>query len=165
MLRPTDSVPRPLRPVAASAPDALAPSSPAPVAEMEKLTMRWGPKPVLDQVDLAIHPGERLVVVGPSGSGKSTILRLMAGLLLPTEGNLRIHGRPQTYLRLDQRHPPDVRMVFQNPALLASLNVRENVGFLLYRFSRLDERRSGSGSARRWRPLAFTASRTACRES
>ena len=140
MLRPTDSVPRPLRPVAASAPDALPPSAPAPVAEMEKLTMRWGPKPVLDQVDLAIHPGERLVVVGPSGSGKSTILRLMAGLLLPTEGNLRIHGRPQTYLRLDQRHPPDVRMVFQNPALLASLNVRENVGFLLYRFSRLDER-------------------------
>ena len=85
MLRPTDSVPRPLRPVAASARDSLAPSSLAPVAEMEKLTMRWGPKPVLDQVDLVIHPGERLVVVGPSGSGKSTILRLMAGLLLPTE--------------------------------------------------------------------------------
>ena len=139
MLRATESLPRPLRPVAAPAPAPPAPSSSVPVAEMEKLTMRWGPKPVLDQVDLAIHPGERLVVVGPSGSGKSTILRLMAGLLLPTEGNLRIHGSPQTYLRLDQRHPPDVRMVFQNPALLASLNVRENVGFLLYRFSRLDE--------------------------
>ncbi len=107
---------------------------------MEKLTMRWGQKPVLDEVDLAIHPGERLVVVGPSGSGKSTILRLLAGLLLPTSGELRIHGTSQNYLRLDQRHPPDVRMVFQNPALLASLNVRENVGFLLYRFSRLNDR-------------------------
>lgn len=111
-----------------------------PVAEMEKLTMQWGRKRVLDRVDLTVNAGERLVVVGPSGSGKSTILRLLAGLLLPTSGTLRLHGVPQRYLRLDQRHPPDVRLVFQNPALLASLNVRENVGFLLYRFSGLGER-------------------------
>jgi phospholipid/cholesterol/gamma-HCH transport system ATP-binding protein len=107
---------------------------------MQNLGMRWGANMVLDGIDLTLHPGERLVVVGPSGSGKSTLLRLLAGLLLPTSGVLRIHGEPQTYLRLDQRHPPDVRLVFQNPALLASLTVRENVGFLLYRFSRLGER-------------------------
>ena len=106
---------------------------------MERLTVRWGPQPVLDAVNLQLHAGERLVVVGPSGAGKSTVLRLLAGLLLPSEGMLRIHGEEQTYLRLDQRHPPDVRLVFQNPALLASLTVRENVGFLLYRFSRLRE--------------------------
>lgn len=110
-----------------------------PVAQMENLSMRWGSNMVLDSVDLSLTPGERLVVVGPSGSGKSTLLRLLAGLQLPTSGLLRIHGEPQTYLRLDQRHPPDVRLVFQNPALLASLSVRENVGFLLYRFSRLGE--------------------------
>jgi len=109
------------------------------VAEMIDLSVRWGSRPVLDRVNLRLAAGERLVVVGPSGAGKSTILRLLAGLLLPTSGELRIHGVPQTYLRLDQRHPPDVRLVFQNPALLASLNVRENVGFLLYRFSRLSE--------------------------
>ncbi len=102
--------------------------------------MRWGSNRVLDGIDLSLRPGERLVVVGPSGSGKSTVLRLLAGLQLPTSGLVRIHGEAQTYLRLDQRHPPDVRMVFQNPALLASLTVRENVGFLLYRFSRLGER-------------------------
>jgi phospholipid/cholesterol/gamma-HCH transport system ATP-binding protein len=111
-----------------------------PVAQMENLSMRWGANLVLDRVDLSLTPGERLVVVGPSGSGKSTLLRLLAGLQLPTSGLLHIHGEPQTYLRLDQRHPPDVRLVFQNPALLASLSVRENVGFLLYRFSRLGER-------------------------
>jgi phospholipid/cholesterol/gamma-HCH transport system ATP-binding protein len=111
-----------------------------PVAEMRQVTMRWGgKKPVLDQVDLSLWAGERLVVVGPSGAGKSTILRLLAGLQLPTSGSLRIHGLKQTYLRLDQRHPPDVRLVFQNPALLASLTVRENVGFLLYRNSKLPE--------------------------
>ena len=102
--------------------------------------MRWGANLVLDGIDLSLRSGERLVVVGPSGSGKSTVLRLLAGLLLPSSGMLRIHGEPQTYLRLDQGHPPDVRLVFQNPALLASLTVRENVGFLLYRFSRLGER-------------------------
>ncbi len=115
------------------------PSTPS-VAQMENLSMRWGETLVLDRVDLSLAPGERLVVVGPSGSGKSTLLRLLAGLQLPTSGLLRIHGEAQTYLRLDQRHPPDVRLVFQNPALLASLSVRENVGFLLYRFSRLGER-------------------------
>jgi phospholipid/cholesterol/gamma-HCH transport system ATP-binding protein len=111
----------------------------APVAELRGVEMRWGARPVLAGVDLLLQPGERLVVVGPSGSGKSTILRLLAGLQLPTGGSLSIHGIPQTYLRLDQRHPPDVRLVFQNPALLGSLSVRENVGFLLYRCSRLAE--------------------------
>lgn len=107
---------------------------------MRDLTVRWGSKPpVLDRVSLQLLAGERLVVVGPSGAGKSTILRLFAGLLLPSAGSLRIHGEEQRYLRLDQRYPPDVRLVFQNPALLASLTVRENVGFLLYRYSRLSE--------------------------
>ncbi len=115
------------------------PSTP-PVAQLDNLSMRWGDTLVLDRVDLSLLPAERLVVVGPSGSGKSTLLRLLAGLQLPTDGQLHIHGEPQNYLRLDQRHPPDVRLVFQNPALLASLSVRENVGFLLYRFSRLGEK-------------------------
>jgi len=110
-----------------------------PVAQLVDLSVRWGARPVLEHVNLSLAAGERVVVVGPSGAGKSTILRLLAGLQLPTSGELRIHGERQTYLRLDQRHAPDVRLVFQNPALLASLTVRENVGFLLYRFSRLGE--------------------------
>jgi phospholipid/cholesterol/gamma-HCH transport system ATP-binding protein len=112
----------------------------SPVVAFDAVSMAWGERLILDRVALEVRPGERLVVVGPSGSGKSTILRLMAGLLLPTAGVVKVQGLEQRYLRLDQRHPPDVRLVFQNPALLASLTVRENVGFLLYRRSRLSER-------------------------
>jgi len=98
---------------------------------MRDLTMQWGSRPVLDRVNLTLRAGERLAVVGPSGAGKSTVLRLLAGLQLPTSGELRLFNQRQTYLRLDQTDPPDVRLVFQNPALLASLTVEENVGFLL----------------------------------
>ena len=110
---------------------------------MRDVSVRLGSRSVLSDVDLDLQPGERLAVVGPSGAGKSTILRLLAGLLLPSTGELLIHGIPQTYLRLDQRQPPDVRLVFQNPALLASLTVRQNVGFLLDRFSRREWLRCG----------------------
>jgi phospholipid/cholesterol/gamma-HCH transport system ATP-binding protein len=126
-------------PLASSAPPEARPQTP-PLAVMDNLSVRWGSRRVLDGVNLQIAPGERLVVVGPSGAGKSTILRLLAGLQLPSSGQLSLYGIPQTYLRLDQRNPPDVRLVFQNPALLGSLTVRENVGFLLYRYGRLSER-------------------------
>ena len=98
---------------------------------MKDLSIELGSKKVLNEVNLSMNAGERLAIVGPSGSGKSTILRLLAGLLLPSKGKLQISGTEQKYLRLDQDEPPDVRLVFQNPALLASLTVTENVGFLL----------------------------------
>ena len=107
---------------------------------MRDLAVRWGSRTVLEGVNLVLQPGERLVVVGPSGAGKSTVLRLLAGLLVPSSGSLKLHGQEQSYLRLDQANPPDVRLVFQNPALLGSLTVQENVGFLLYRDGRLGER-------------------------
>ena len=117
--------------------DSTSPATQTPVVEMRDLTMQWGSKPVLDKVSLCMQPGERIAVVGPSGAGKSTVLRLLAGLQVPTAGELRLFGEPQDYLRLDQRRPPDVRLVFQNPALLASLTVEENVGFLLMRLGRM----------------------------
>jgi len=98
---------------------------------MKDLSVKLGSNKVLNEVNLAMHAGERLAIVGPSGAGKSTILRLLAGLLLPSKGSLEISGIEQNYLRLDQNDPPDVRLVFQNPALLASLTIKENVGFLL----------------------------------
>ena len=112
-------------------------SSFTPAVETRGLTMQRGAHPAPDGVNLLMKPGERIAVVGPSGAGKSTVLRLLAGLQLPTAGELRLFDEHQPYLRLDQRRPPDVRLVFQNPALLASFTVEEYVGFLLNRLGRM----------------------------
>ena len=104
-----------------------------PAIETKDLSMVWGNLNVLKKINLVVNSGERLAIVGPSGTGKSTILKILAGLILPTNGVLKIFGEEQNYLRLDQINPPDVRLVFQNPALLGSLTIEENVGFILNR--------------------------------
>ena len=106
---------------------------------MQDLSKQWGDLPVLNRLNLTMKSGERLAIVGPSGSGKSTILKLLAGLILPTGGELTLFGNKQNFLRLDQEQPADVRLVFQNPALLGSLTVEENVGFLLKRSGRISD--------------------------
>ena len=108
--------------------------------ETKNLSISWGNINVLNQLNFELGDGEKLAIVGPSGSGKSTILKILAGLILPTKGELKIFGEKQKYLRLDQDHPPDVRLVFQNPALLGSLTIEENVGFLLKRNKNLSKK-------------------------
>ena len=108
--------------------------------EIKNLSISWDELIVLNKLNLKLNDGEKLAIVGPSGSGKSTILKIVAGLILPTEGELKIFGEKQQYLRLDQNNPPDVRLVFQNPALLGSLTIEENVGFLLQRNKKLSKK-------------------------
>ena len=95
---------------------------------------------MLNKLNFKLDGGEKLAIVGPSGSGKSTILKILAGLILPTEGELQIFGEKQKYLRLDQNNPPDVRLVFQNAALLGSLTIEENVGFILERTKKFSKK-------------------------
>ena len=67
--------------------------------ETNNLSISWGGINVLNKINLKLNEGEKLAIVGPSGSGKSTILKILAGLILPTEGELSIFGEKQTYLR------------------------------------------------------------------
>ena len=70
--------------------------------ETNNLSISWGELNVLNKINLKLNEGEKLAIVGPSGSGKSTILKILAGLILPTKGELKIFGEEQKYLRLDQ---------------------------------------------------------------
>lgn len=78
-------------------------------------------RPVLEQVTLDVALGEFVAVLGPSGGGKSTLLRLIAGLLPPSTGEIRVAGQP---VRGPRR---DVGMVFQKPTLLPWRDARDNV--------------------------------------
>ncbi|MFE9310641.1 ABC transporter ATP-binding protein [Streptomyces sp. NPDC088353] len=75
----------------------------------------------LREVSLDVAPGEFVAIVGPSGCGKSTLLKLVAGLLRPSSGAVRLHGEDVTAPR------PDIGYVFQRAALLEWRTVRRNI--------------------------------------
>ena len=79
----------------------------------------------LAEINLTINPGEFVSIVGTSGCGKSTILRLIAGLIVPTTGQIRLDGKPI------QGAGPDRGMVFQKATLFPWLTVEKNVSFSL----------------------------------
>jgi len=108
-----------------------------PLIELKGITKRFGSNKVLDNLDLTVYAGQGLAIIGPSGTGKSTILRIIAGLLLPDEGEVYIQGKRREGLIEDSPDPIAIGMVFQQAALFDSLTVDENIGFLLYEHSSL----------------------------
>jgi multiple sugar transport system ATP-binding protein len=85
-------------------------------------------KPVIQDLNLTVIPGELLVLVGPSGCGKSTVLRMIAGLEDISGGSLFFDGVCINDMPAKMR---DIGMVFQNYALYPHLTVAENLGFPL----------------------------------
>ncbi len=112
-------------------------SSVVPLVELKKVSKTFGSQKVLDEIDLKIYPGEAIAIIGPSGTGKSTVLRIIAGLLAPDEGEIWLNGKPRQGLAEDNLSSSGIGMVFQQAALFDSLTVEENVGFLLYQHSTL----------------------------
>jgi len=94
---------------------------------VQKSFDRGGGKPlrVLEDINLSIQPNEVVCLIGPSGCGKSTILRIFAGLISPSEGEVLHHGS-----KLDGLNP-GVAMVFQSFALFPWMTVEENVRAVL----------------------------------
>jgi len=84
----------------------------------------------VDDVSLAVEPGELVVVMGPSGSGKTTLLGLMGAMIAPTKGTVSIGGRDVTHLRDHHRSAwrrEHVGFVFQDLGLLPGMSLLENV--------------------------------------
>ncbi len=88
----------------------------------------FGTLKVVKGVSVDIADGEFFVMLGPSGCGKTTTLRMVAGLELPTAGEIRIQGRDVTYE--EPRHR-DIAMAFQDYGLYPHLSVRHNIEFPL----------------------------------
>jgi NitT/TauT family transport system ATP-binding protein len=96
-----------------------------PIIDLEKVRVSFGAGKhqvtALAETSLRIAQGEFVALVGPSGCGKSTILKLVAGTLTASQGNVFVAGREVG------ANPVRIGMAFQNPTLLPWLNIRDNV--------------------------------------
>ncbi|MFG1432569.1 ABC transporter ATP-binding protein [Xanthobacter sp. V2C-8] len=105
--------------------NALSPRSGAPILEARGVAKGFGTgdacNPVLAGIDLQVHEGEFIAIVGFSGSGKSTLISLLSGLAAPDAGEVRFKGAPVT------GPAPERGVVFQNYALMPWLSVEANV--------------------------------------
>ncbi|VTU28706.1 Spermidine/putrescine import ATP-binding protein PotA [Variovorax sp. PBS-H4] len=95
---------------------------------VEALSKRYGSFTALDQVGLAVKPGEFLTLLGPSGSGKTTLLNIVAGFIRPDAGSLWFGSEDVTGMPVHRR---ELGMVFQNYALFPHKSVYENIAFPL----------------------------------
>ncbi|MCS7261533.1 MAG: ATP-binding cassette domain-containing protein, partial [Anaerolineae bacterium] len=106
-------------------------SAPPVVVATYQLTRYYGDGVVvraLDGVDMIIHKGEFLAVMGPSGSGKSTLLNLIGALDRPTSGRVVVNGEDLATIRdIDRFRARTVGFVFQLHNLLPTLTACENV--------------------------------------
>jgi phospholipid/cholesterol/gamma-HCH transport system ATP-binding protein len=105
----------------------------SPAIELRNIRFSFGRDIILDDVSLSVKPGETLVLIGPSGQGKSTLLKLMAGLIQPSKGEVSIEGRELKKLTDEDREElaKKIGMLFQKNALFDSLTSVENVAFPL----------------------------------
>ena len=108
---------------------------------IRNLTVQFGERKILNAIDLDVHSGETLAVIGPSGTGKSTIMKVLTGLLKPTSGSVVINGQEVADYTEEQWDELRKHMgvVFQYSALFDFLDVGENVAFGLRRHYRVTE--------------------------
>jgi phospholipid/cholesterol/gamma-HCH transport system ATP-binding protein len=103
------------------------------VVAFEGVWKRYEKREVLSGVDLTIHRGEVLCILGPSGTGKSVALRHINGLTKPDSGDVRVFG--ESIVALDEEDLAPIRrrlaMLFQGGALFDSMNVEQNIAFPL----------------------------------
>jgi sulfate transport system ATP-binding protein len=94
--------------------------------ELRNITKQFGEVSAVRNVTFSVKEGELMALLGPSGGGKTTVLRMIAGLEMPTSGDVFIRGRRVNDLSVQQRN---IGFVFQNYALFKSMNVFKNIAF------------------------------------
>jgi spermidine/putrescine ABC transporter ATP-binding subunit len=97
-----------------------------PIISFRNISKRWGSAVGVDNVSLDIEPGEFFALLGPSGCGKTTLLRILAGLEVPTEGHVLIDGQDMGDIPPNRRA---VNMVFQSYAVFPHMTVADNVAY------------------------------------
>src|SRR3989454_5858526 len=94
--------------------------------ELKNVSKRFGGVVAVNNVSFSVNEGELMALLGPSGGGKTTVLRMIAGLEVPSAGDIFIRGERVNDLSVQQRN---IGFVFQNYALFKSMNVFKNIAF------------------------------------
>src|SRR4029078_1169791 len=94
--------------------------------ELKNLTKQFGEVAAVNNVTFAVQEGELMALLGPSGGGKTTVLRMIAGLEMPTSGDVLIRNQRVNDLSVQQRN---IGFVFQNYALFKNMTVFKNIAF------------------------------------
>jgi phospholipid/cholesterol/gamma-HCH transport system ATP-binding protein len=111
--------------------------------KISNLKKSFGPKKVLNGVNLDIVKGETLVIIGKSGCGKSVLLKHILGLLTPDEGEIIIEGHSLKGMKRKDLYAIRKKFgfLFQGAALFDSMNVEENIGLGLRENKRFSDKR------------------------
>jgi len=113
------------------------------MVELDGVRKEFGEVIAVEDIDFGVRRGEFFTLVGPSGCGKTTTLRMISGFEQPTEGEVRINGRPMGAVPPEAR---DTNLVFQHLSLFPHMTVGENVGYGLKKAGvGADERRERVG--------------------
>ncbi|MGB6170035.1 MAG: ATP-binding cassette domain-containing protein, partial [Geitlerinemataceae cyanobacterium] len=98
-----------------------------PLLDARNLTMQFGGLTAVNQVDLTLEKGTIASLIGPNGAGKTTFFNLLAGIYIPTSGQLLLGDREITTLTPDRRTRLGIARTFQNIRLFDNMTVLENV--------------------------------------
>jgi sulfate/thiosulfate transport system ATP-binding protein len=94
--------------------------------ELRNISKRFGAVAAVNNVSFSVNDGELMALLGPSGGGKTTVLRMIAGLEMPTDGDVYIHSQRVNDVSVQQRN---IGFVFQNYALFKNMSVFNNIAF------------------------------------
>ncbi|GAA4524832.1 sugar ABC transporter ATP-binding protein [Chelativorans composti] len=99
----------------------------SPVLEARDVSRSFGPVEVLHGVELALYPGEVHALIGENGAGKSTLMKIMAGYLEPTKGQILLDGQPVSFSSSEEAENRGVILIHQEFNLAEQLTVEENI--------------------------------------
>jgi rhamnose transport system ATP-binding protein len=98
-----------------------------PVLEMRAISKRFGATQALEDVSLALNPGEIHALLGENGAGKSTLIKIMTGVQQQDSGEIRIDGQPVRVASSQDAQRLGVAAMYQEPMIFPDLSVAENI--------------------------------------
>jgi simple sugar transport system ATP-binding protein len=98
-----------------------------PLLEAHNISRTFGSVVALSEVNLEVHPGEVVGLVGDNGAGKSTLLKILCGALQPSSGQLLVDGQSVTFHSPKDSRERGIEVVYQDLALATELSVVENI--------------------------------------